>query len=218
MNSRTNQNETEIHASGTDGRDENILVGEKVRDIRTQHGLTLKTLAEKSKLNINTLSMIEKGKTSPSVGTLQRLAKAMNVPITDFFESGFEEKKIVFMQKGKRPEVSCCGAKIQNLGKDIKNGTLEPFMVIMPKDAGSGGRSLIHNGFEFAYCVSGKILYSIEEEQFTLESGDSLLFPAQYPHRWENINNEVSEFLLVLTPVFSEAGQGRTHFHETEDA
>ncbi|MCE1252519.1 MAG: helix-turn-helix domain-containing protein, partial [Anaerolineae bacterium] len=73
-----------------------LLVGMKLRYLRNQKGFSLRVLAERSGLNINTLSLVENGKSSPSVSTLQQLARALEVPITSFFESEPQEKQIVF--------------------------------------------------------------------------------------------------------------------------
>ena len=63
-----------------------FLVAKRLRELRTQRGYSLRALADRSGLNINTLSLIENGKTSASVSTLQQLARALAVPITAFFE------------------------------------------------------------------------------------------------------------------------------------
>lgn len=203
---------TKESALSSDRGFEDEMVGEKLLEIRAQRGWTLKSLAERSKLNINTLSMIEKGKTSPSIGTLQRLARALEVPITAFFESGKETNRIIFTAHDHRPESSCCQALIQNLGKDLDSNALESFVVTMPENAGSGGRNIIHSGFEFAYCLSGKILYRIEENEYPLTAGDSIVFAAQMPHRWENIDDGESQIILVLTPADQFQAQGKSHF------
>jgi transcriptional regulator with XRE-family HTH domain len=188
------------------------LVGAKLREIRTSQGLTLKKLAEHSKLNINTLSMVEKGKTSPSVGTLQQLARALNIPITAFFESDVTTQHIIFTAHDHRPESTCCHAVIQNLGKDIRNASIEPFVITMDIDAGSGGRTIVHTGLEFAYCLSGKVQYIIEENLYPMVPGDSITFEAHIPHRWENIHNGASEMLLVISPADHNDDPGGRHF------
>jgi transcriptional regulator with XRE-family HTH domain len=188
------------------------VVGIKVHDLRLRRGWTLKNLAEHSRLNINTLSLIEKGKTSPSVGTLQQLAMALEVPINAFFESDVTSKRILFTNHARRPEKNCCHATIQNLGKDLKNKAIEPFVVRMEKNAGSGGRMIVHTGIEFAYCLSGKIQYIIEEVQYPMEPGDSLVFEAHLPHSWENIHTGESEMLLVITPADHNDAPGGRHF------
>jgi transcriptional regulator with XRE-family HTH domain len=187
-------------------------LGERIREIRNCKGFTQKQMAEKSKLNINTLSMVEKGKTSPSIGTLQRLARALDVPIAEFFDTSESPNKIVFTPQRSRPETTCCHALIQNLASGINNSTIEPFVIIMEKDAGSGGRSLVHSGFEFAYCLSGEILYLIEEMEYPMSAGDSIVFPAQLSHRWENTYKGESQMIIVFTPVSQNPEQSRTHF------
>ena len=81
-----------------------IIVGLKIRELRNRRGFSLRILAERSGLNINTLSLIENGKSSPSVGTLQQLARALEVPITAFFESEPVSKRVVFTGHDHRPD------------------------------------------------------------------------------------------------------------------
>jgi transcriptional regulator with XRE-family HTH domain len=188
------------------------LVGAKIREIRTHQGLTLKKLAGQSKLNINTLSMVEKGKTSPSVGTLQQLARALDVPINAFFESDATTKHIIFTTHDRRPESTCCHAVIHNLGKDLRNASIEPFVISMEPDAGSGGRAIVHTGLEFAYCLSGAVRYIIEEMEYPMVPGDSIVFEAHIPHRWENIYNGESQMLLVISPADHNDEPGGRHF------
>jgi transcriptional regulator with XRE-family HTH domain len=204
--------DTKNNAIPVENQAEEELVGQRIHEIRTQIGWTLKKLANQSKLNINTLSMVEKGKTSPSIGTLQRLARALDVPITSFFSSSDLSTQIVYTEHNHRPEATCCHALIQNLGKDLKDNTIEPFIITMEKNAGSGGRTLVHTGFEFAYCLSGEILYLIEEMEYPMSAGDSIVFPAQLPHRWENTYKGESQMIIVFTPVSQNPGQSKTHF------
>jgi transcriptional regulator with XRE-family HTH domain len=188
-------------------------LGNKMRELRGLRGWTLKQLAEISDLNINTLSLIENGKTSPSIYTLQRLATALEMPIKEFFEPTESVQKIVFTSNGLRPQSKSDKALIENLGKNLTSSTLEPFVVTMEKYATSGGRSLIHSGFEFVYCLSGKIIYYVQEIEYTLTPGDSILFSAQLTHHWENINDGESQLLLVLTPACGHVEQSKKHFY-----
>lgn len=194
------------------------LLGMKMREIRNQRGWTLKQLSVMSGLNINTLSLIEKGKTSPSIYTLQRLAEALDVPIKEFFEAVEPSRPVIFTPHDQRPRASGEKTFIENLGKGLKSSTLEPFVVNMEKYATSGGRTLFHSGYEFVYCLSGKILYYVQEVEYTLNPGDSLLFSAQIGHRWENIDEGESKLLLVMTPACGFIEQSKKHFYPFEGA
>lgn len=188
-------------------------LGNKIREVRGLRGWTLKQMAETSGLNINTLSLVEKGKTSPSIYTLQKLATALGVPIKEFFEPAEPVKPIIFTQHSERPYVLSEKAVINNLGKGLTSSTLEPFVLKMDKYATSGGRTLIHSGYEFVYCLTGKILYYIQEVEYILTPGDSLLFSAQLGHHWENAHDGESELLLVLTPACGNVEQSKKHFY-----
>ena len=65
-----------------------VNVGKRLRALRRERRLSIRELAEKSHLAINTLSLIENNKTSPSVSTLQQLSTALGVTITSFFMIG----------------------------------------------------------------------------------------------------------------------------------
>src|SRR4030066_1937087 len=75
-----------------------IDVGRNLRDMRAERELSIRSLAELSGLNVNTLSMIENGKSSPSVSTLQQLASALEVPITAFFENDVPKNNISYQK------------------------------------------------------------------------------------------------------------------------
>jgi transcriptional regulator with XRE-family HTH domain len=177
-----------------------MLVGMKIRELRNQRGYSLRALAESSGLNINTLSLVEKGKCSPSVGTLQLLAKALEVHITAFFESDPVQARVVFTSHKHRPESTLYNAQMQNLGKDLAGGVVQPFIVTLEPGAGSGDRMIVHSGHEFVYCLSGKILYVIDQIVYILAPGDSVVFESDLPHQWKNIDEDQSQFILILYP------------------
>src|SRR5512133_4260955 len=77
-------------------------LGNRLRELRRQQGLSLRALAEKSGLSANTLSLIENGKTSPSVATLQQIAIALNIPITSFFEIKVNREPVIFSKHDQR--------------------------------------------------------------------------------------------------------------------
>ena len=192
-----------------------MLVGRNLRDLRTKRGLSLRALAELSGLNVNTLSLVENGKSSPSVGTLQQLAQALDVPITNFFESEQVEKRVVFTQASERPLASFGRTQMQNLGKDLAGKVVQPFVVTLQPGMGSGDRMIVHTGHEFVYCLEGNLYYSIDQEEYILNPGDSILFEAHLPHCWENKSLEVSTILLILFPADERDEAGGRHFSLT---
>ena len=186
-----------------------ISVGRRLRKLRLEQDLSIRTLAEKSGLNANTLSLIENSKTSPSVSTLQLLAGALGVPITAFFETDAPKNNIAFHKAGQRPTVAFAHGIMEDLGAGLTNRGAEPFIVTLEPNADSGPNPIVHTGREFVYCLEGRLAYTIEDQTFILEPGDSLLFEAFLPHRWQNVGLTLSKSLLALCPADE-------HDHPTE--
>jgi transcriptional regulator with XRE-family HTH domain len=189
-----------------------IDVGRQLRELRTRRGLSIRTLADASGLNVNTLSLIENGKTSPSVSTLQLLAMALGVPITAFFTSEPPQKRIVFQKAGQRTRAAFSHGTLEDLkaGLSLHGGQL--LLVTLEPGADSGSTPIVHTGHEFVYCLEGRLSYTIQEQIFTLEPGDSLTFEAHLPHRWRNTGDALMRSLLVLYPTDDNDHPAERHF------
>jgi transcriptional regulator with XRE-family HTH domain len=189
-----------------------IDVGRRLRELRAGRGLSMRTLAEKSGLNINTLSLIENRRTSPSVSTLQQLAQAMQVPISAFFETDHGDKLVVHQKAGNRPRAVFTHGSIEDLGAGMPRFGAEPFIVTLTPNANSGKTPIVHTGREFVYCLEGHIAYNVDSESYLLEPGDSLLFEAYLPHHWKNMDSTPSRNLLLLCPLDERDRPKERHF------
>jgi len=178
-------------------------VGQQLHTMRKARRLSMRVLAELSGLSVNTLSLIENGKTSPSVSTLHQLAQSLDVPITTFFELEHPKKKIVYQRAGERQQLVFSQGQMENLSAGMPNMGSEPFITRLEPKANSGKTVLVYAGREFIYCLEGEITYTIEDEVYLLAPGDSLIFDAYTPHSWCNTASGNSSALLVLCPVDS---------------
>lgn len=179
---------------------QNIEVGRRLREVRMGKGHSIRSLAEQSKLNVNTLSLIENGHTSPSVSTLQVIAQTLQVPITSFFETPEENRKVIHQRDGQRPHARFTHGKMEDLGAGMSRLGAEPLIITLNPKADSGKTPIVHTGSEFVYCLEGHITYKVDGQYYTLEKGDSLMFEAHLPHCWRNEDTTSSRMLLVLCP------------------
>ena len=194
----------------------NIDVGGSLRRLREERELTIRVLAEKSGLAINTLSLIENGKSSPSVSTLQQLAVALEVPITAFFESESPQKTISYIKNDQRPRATFDHGILEDLGAGSIIEAVKPFVVTLEPNAGSGSHDIVHTGYEFVYCLDGRLAYTIERQTYLLMPGDSLLFEAYLPHHWQNLGPGTSQSILVLLPTHERDVPADLHFTAKE--
>jgi uncharacterized cupin superfamily protein len=189
-----------------------INVGQRLRVIRAERGLSIKALAKLSQLNVNTLNLIENGHTWPSVSTLQQLSQSLQMPITSFFETDHGRKKVVFQKSGTRPHATFLHGTMEDLAAGMSRFGAEPLIVTLAARADSGNLPIVHTGREFVYCLEGKIAYTVDSETYLLEPGDSLLFEAYLPHHWKNQNATPSRILLVLCPMDERENPTERHF------
>jgi transcriptional regulator with XRE-family HTH domain len=176
-----------------------VDVATSLRELREARGISMRTLATKSGLSANALSMIERGKTSPSVSTLYKLADALGVSITAFFGTESEKKQIVFIKSDERARMSFTRGVFEGLGAAQFTGRVEPFMLTLESGAASGPHSIVHTGHEFVFCLRGKLEYQVDKQTFQLEAGDSLLFASKLQHKWKNPTNTVTTALIIIS-------------------
>jgi transcriptional regulator with XRE-family HTH domain len=193
-----------------------VDVGNRLRQLRESRAVSMRTLATMSGLSANALSMIERGKTSPSVSTLYRLSDALEVPITDFFSPATIREKIVYIKADARTRLPFMRGLWEGLGGENFVGRVMPFMLTLESGASSGPATVIHTGHEFVFCLRGQLEYQVEDEAYLLEAGDSLLFAAQLNHRWRNPGSTVTSALVVLSD-FSEGEQAVSIHLEKEN-
>jgi transcriptional regulator with XRE-family HTH domain len=190
----------------------NIDVGQRLREVRMGRGLSIRSLAEQTSLNVNTLSLIENGHTSPSVSTLQVIAQTLQIPLSTFFETNHDDNKVVYQLSGKRPHATFTHGTMEDLGAGMTRFGAEPLIITLKPKADSGKTPIVHTGREFVYCLEGQITYHVDDQVYQLEQGDSLMFEAYLPHRWRNDNNSASRMLLVLCPLDERDQPTERHF------
>lgn len=191
---------------------QNIEVGRRLREIRMKKGLSIRSLAEQSKLNVNTLSLIENGRTSPSVSTLQVIAQTLQIPIAVFFEISSENNKVIHQRDGQRRHANFAHGQMVNLGSGLGRFGAEPLIITLNPNANSGKTPIVHTGTEFVYCLEGNITYHVDNQAYALKPGDSLMFEAHLPHRWRNEDETPSRMLLVLCPLDERDQPTERHF------
>ncbi|TET99764.1 MAG: XRE family transcriptional regulator [Anaerolineales bacterium] len=176
-----------------------VDVGIRLRQLREERGLSIRALARQSGLSANALSLIERGRSSPSVSTLYKVAAAMGVPITTFFQTAPELHDVVHLKAGERTRVPFTRGLVEGLGGERFSGRVEPFALTLENGANSGPQPIVHTGHEFVLCLRGQLEYQVEDEIFLLEAGDTLLFTAHRQHRWRNPGPLVTNAIFVLS-------------------
>ncbi len=181
-----------------------VDVGRRLRDLREAQDISMRKLATRSGLSANALSMIERGRSSPSVSTLYKLADALGVSITEFFGPQPAKERVIYVKADERSRVPFARGLWEGLGGEKFSGRVEPFLLTLESGGSSGTSTMVHTGHEFVFCLRGQLEYLVEKRQYDMLAGDSLLFSANLGHRWRNPGRTVANALIILSD-FSEA-------------
>jgi len=175
-------------------------IGVRLRNIRKQHRMSIRALADKCGISVNTLSLIENDRSSPNVNTLKLLASGLEIPILSFFEEEKPEEELVYQRQGQRPQMRFSNGTLERLGEGLPPLGAEPILVTL-ESTKDDIQEINHAGREFIYCLDGKVTCMIAGQPYPLLPGDSLLFNARAPHRWLNDHSEPSKLLVLFCPM-----------------
>jgi transcriptional regulator with XRE-family HTH domain len=175
-----------------------VNVGDRLRQLREERELSIRGLGRLSGLSANALSVIERSLSSPSVSTLYKIAVALEIPVTAFFEETPPKQDVVNVKASERNRIPLYRGLWEGLGGSQYEGSFEPFMVTLEAGSSSGRFPMSHSGHEFVFCLRGEFVYEVGEDTYTLEAGDSLLFSADLEHKWHNPGSTVTNALIML--------------------
>jgi transcriptional regulator with XRE-family HTH domain len=178
-------------------------LGQTIRHIRLQHGLTIAEVAQRAGISRGMLSKIENGHTSTSLENLEQIANSLGVTLARLFRDyNAPVGGAQFVKNGQGMEVvrrgTSRGHTYQLLAYDQgPKKTFEPFLISL-EEQNEEFPPFEHSGTEFIYMLEGKLVYSVGGESYTLEPGDSLTFRGELPHRPEKLLKMPIKFLAII--------------------
>jgi transcriptional regulator with XRE-family HTH domain len=179
-------------------------VGQRVRMVREEKGLTTADVGQRTGLSPTYLDQIEADELSPPLGTLIRIAKALDMKLGRFISSG-EVKPFTVVRKDERRIVSRYtsaqrdqyGYTYESLAPDKKDRHMEPFMVTLVPSSARKELST-HAGQEFIYVLEGAMEIILEDYTDVLHPGDSIYYDSTVPHLVKCHSKETTKILAVL--------------------
>lgn len=191
--------ESAMPLQGADDPEGDRRLGECVRAVRQRAGLTIQDLARRTQLSVGMISLIERGRATPSVRTLRLLSVALHVPISYFFEARPEPegpRYIVRRSARRLLRLTPSGVLKEALAPEAK-GLLEMYELTLSPGGSSGADFLQHEGEKAGYVLAGRLRLWLDHQPHILEPGDSFRFPSQVPHMFDNATHEPVRVIWV---------------------
>lgn len=186
-----------------DGSSRTLLdIGVRLKELRKKQGLTQSKLAQLVDVTPSNISQVESNLIYPSLAALIKIAEALSVDITYFFqEQAGGERPLVFSENDginvKFPELpakSISGKLLTPMDFEPK---AEPYLIEIPPKKKLPSHFFIHKGEEMGYVLSGKLLITTGKSSYSAKSGDVVYLKKELPSQWENPGPEAAKILWI---------------------
>ena len=175
-------------------------LGLKLKALRTRRGLSQRRLARNSGVSNATISLIEHGRTDPSMGLLKRILDAMGVSFAEFFSSDTRQVEQYFFTQDELSEIGSGPISYLQVGADLSESNLQILYECYQPGADTGQSMLSHEAEEGGIILQGRLEIAVADRVRTLSAGDAYRFNSRLPHRFRNTGNEECLLVSACTP------------------
>ncbi len=173
-------------------------VGAWVRRLRTEQGMSLRSLAARTDFSPSFISQVENGVVSPSIASMQKIAQALGVSLGEFFAAAAEGEPGLIVRVADRQQLSSgwSHARLESLGP-IAGRRQEPILMTLEPEGRSAKHPCASGAEEFAFVLEGQPTLTLGPEEHVLRPGDAVTIRARELRRWENRTRAVVRVLVV---------------------
>ena len=176
-------------------------LGAKVRELRRERGLSVRTLAARTGFSPSFISQMEAETVSPSIASLGKVAEELGVSLGQFFSS-LESAPREVVRREERPEYESGWSKSTvSLLADATPGRKLSAVEIRVEPGGSSGKHAAFGMQEAVVLVtSGELVVGLEGQEVELFEGDAVYVSEGTEFSWKNPSAEEATLVMVTTP------------------
>lgn len=173
-------------------------IGLTIRRLRIEKGMTLRNLAERTRLSASMISLLERGRASPSIGTMVVLAHTFGVDMAALLGPDVVRNNhdIVSRAKSQR-RIRTGGGVTRRIVKIDDKRALEISINEFDPKAVNSETPVTHPGFEYAFLLQGQLQITVNDTRHTLTAGDAISYPSTVPHRIVNTGKTRARALWI---------------------
>lgn len=163
-------------------------IGKRIKKVREQQHLTLKNVEARAGISATHISEIERGKTSPTIGALMRIAEALGRDPAFFVEEKeLEDVSLVALEDRVQGKLERCPGVVEMLTKSIPGGRINAKLITLDVSDRQDRSALhSHDGDEAALVLEGKVVFVVGGKEYELLEGDSIYYMADQDHGFKN--------------------------------
>ena len=196
----TTEEQARPEASGGSTATLEVDLGARIRALRSGRHETLRQLAARAAVTESFLSQVERGVASPSIASVQRIARALDTSIAELFATDESAGTVVRVHDRRKIVYQGPGAVDEFLTRGTE-GRLQVIYTTIQPGGGTGDEAYTHDSDEEVVVVlEGSLDLWVGAEHYRLETGDAVTHSSRVAHRNTNPGPGVARVLFCITP------------------
>ncbi|WP_444890729.1 helix-turn-helix domain-containing protein [Microbulbifer sp. DLAB2-AA] len=161
-------------------------LGARLKLVRKIYGISQRQLARQAGVTNATVSFIEQGRVSPSVGSLEKILNSVPMSLAEFFSLELAEPEQIFFRANEMPDIGNGRVFCHLLGGSRQGRAMTILRKVFPAGQDTGSGQLLLNGEVGGIVIAGELEVTAGSEFALLEEGDGYYLNARRPHRFRN--------------------------------
>ena len=175
-------------------------LGQQLKTLRQRRGLSQRKLAQLAGISNATVSLIEHGRTDPSMGLLRKILDTLGVSFAEFFASDIRAVGKYFYARDELSEIGSGPISYLQVGSDLSDGQLQILYERYQPGADTGQSMLSHDAEEGGIVLQGRLEVTVGDRVQVLTTGDAYRFNSRLPHRFRNAGSGECLVVSACTP------------------
>jgi len=194
---------SEDEADGDEIRDVSLVsLGRRIRHLRREQRMTLQDLADATGLSSSMLSLVERGRTSPSIGSLVVIASAFRVPIADLFVEIDQSRDDYVVRVEDQSVVSPWPGVARRTARFDRLRRVEISVNEWAPNGDTEPQPAHHAGYEYGLLIEGELTVDVDGATYVLKPGDLISYPSTVLHSLRNAGDGVARAVWVNLDAF----------------
>jgi transcriptional regulator with XRE-family HTH domain len=178
-------------------------IGKRIQQLREEKNLSMSELAKAVNVSRSLISQVEKGDAYPSLLTLEKIANALGVSLSKFFqvESNSNDEEKIIVRSGTRKIITMQDSKNKYyiLSPSLYKNMEFLITEFPPYEEGDGIDYFQHDGEEYFYVLSGQLHLTVGDNTYIINEDDSGCFDAGLVHYFINKTDKTAKIIIACS-------------------
>ena len=178
-------------------------LGQRIRKIRREKGITLVEISKKTGVAQATLSRIETGTMMGTIESHEKIAEALGIGLSELYtgvDARYEQISHLTSEAERKVTRQTKDVRIELLTQETSRKKITPLLITL-QGGSSTQREQFDRGVEkFIYVLEGEVKISVDKEEFTIKTNETLYFDASLPHQIHNEKSKAVRLLMTVSP------------------